>query len=99
MPKKLTLPSKLAYGFGAVAYGVKNNGFDYFLLIFYSQILGVEAGLVGLALLLALLCDAFTDPVVGYLSDNTAGRFGRRHPWMYDVLLLFPLGATRESES
>lgn len=82
-PKKLTLPSKLAYGFGAVAYGVKNNGFDYFLLIFYSQILGVEAGLVGLALLLALLCDAFTDPVVGYLSDNTAGRLGRRHPWMY----------------
>jgi GPH family glycoside/pentoside/hexuronide:cation symporter len=79
----LTFPTKLAYGFGAVAYGVKNNGFDYFLLLFYSQVMGVDAPLVGLALLIALLFDAFSDPVVGYLSDNTHSRWGRRHPWMY----------------
>ena len=79
----LTLPTKLAYGFGAVAYGVKNNGFDYFLLLFYSQVMGVDAPLVGLALLIALLFDAFSDPVVGYLSDNTHSKWGRRHPWMY----------------
>jgi Na+/melibiose symporter-like transporter len=80
---RLTLSTKLAYGFGAVAFGVKNNGFDYFLLIFYSQVMGVDAPLVGLALLIALLFDAFSDPVVGYLSDNTHSRWGRRHPWMY----------------
>jgi GPH family glycoside/pentoside/hexuronide:cation symporter len=79
----LTFPTKLAYGFGAVAYGVKNNGFDYFLLLFYSQVMGVDAPLVGLALLIALLFDAFSDPIVGYLSDNTHSRWGRRHPWMY----------------
>jgi len=80
---RLSLPTKLAYGFGAVAYGVKNNGFDYFLLIFYSQVMGVDAALVGLALLIALLVDAFSDPLVGYMSDNTHSRWGRRHPWMY----------------
>ncbi len=80
---RLTFPTKLAYGFGAVAYGVKNNGFDYFLLLFYSQVMGVDAPLVGLALLIALLFDAFSDPIVGYLSDNTHSRWGRRHPWMY----------------
>jgi Na+/melibiose symporter-like transporter len=80
---RLTISTKLAYGFGAVAYGVKNNGFDYFLLLFYSQVMGVDAPLVGLALLIALLFDAFSDPVVGYLSDNTHSRLGRRHPWMY----------------
>ena len=80
---RLTLSTKLAYGFGAVAFGVKNNGFDYFLLIFYSQVMGVDAPLVGLALLIALLFDAFSDPIVGYLSDNTHSRWGRRHPWMY----------------
>ena len=79
---RLTFPTKLAYGFGAVAYGVKNNGFDYFLLLFYSQVMGVDAPLVGLALLIALLFDAFSDPVVGYLSDNTHSKWGRRHPWM-----------------
>lgn len=77
------LLTKVAYGIGSVAYGVKNNGFDYFLLIFYSQVLGVDAGLVGVALLIALLADAFTDPLIGYLSDNTRSRWGRRHPYMY----------------
>jgi Na+/melibiose symporter-like transporter len=81
--KRLTFPTKLAYGFGAVAYGVKNNGFDYFLLLFYSQVMGVDAPLVGLALLIALLFDAFSDPIIGYMSDNTHSRWGRRHPWMY----------------
>jgi Na+/melibiose symporter-like transporter len=81
--RRLTFSTKLAYGFGAVAFGVKNNGFDYFLLIFYSQVMGVDAPLVGLALLIALVFDAFSDPVVGYLSDNTHSRWGRRHPWMY----------------
>ena len=80
---RLKLSTKLAYGFGAVAFGVKNNGFDYFLLLFYSQVMGVDAPLVGLALLIALVFDAFSDPIVGYLSDNTHSRWGRRHPWMY----------------
>lgn len=77
------LGTKLAYGFGSVAYGVKNNGFDYFLLFFYSQVLEVDATLVGSALLIALLADAFTDPIIGYASDNTRTRWGRRHPYMY----------------
>ena len=89
---QLTFPTKLAYGFGAVAYGVKNNGFDYFLLLFYSQVMGVDAPLVGLALLIALLFDAFSDPIVGYLSDNTHSKWGRRHPWMYASALPVAIG-------
>ena len=82
-----SIATKLAYGFGSVAFGVKNNGFDYFLLIFYSQVLGADASLVGTALLIALLFDAFSDPLVGYLSDNTRSRWGRRHPYMYAAAL------------
>lgn len=89
---RLPLRTKLAYGFGAVAFGVKNNGFDYFLLLFYSQVMGVDAPLVGLALLIALLFDAFSDPIVGYLSDNTHSKWGRRHPWMYASALPVAIG-------
>lgn len=45
--------------------------------------LGVDARLVGLALFCALVVDAISDPVVGYLSDNLRSRWGRRHPFMY----------------
>ncbi|MEP7209484.1 MAG: MFS transporter [Alphaproteobacteria bacterium] len=78
-----TLVTKLAYGVGSVAFGVKDTGFNFFLLLFYSQVIGVDARLVGLALTAALVIDAVTDPLVGYWSDNFRSRWGRRHLFMY----------------
>ena len=76
---KVSVGRKVAYGFGSIAYGVKNNGFDYFFLIFYSQVMGVSAYLVSLALLIALVVDALSDPLVGYLSDKTRSRIRYLH--------------------
>jgi Na+/melibiose symporter-like transporter len=78
-----SLRTKMAYGFGAGAYGVKDGGFSYFLLLFYSQVIGVDARLVGLAITIALVIDAIVDPVIGYWSDNFRSRWGRRHPFLY----------------
>ena len=77
------LAIRLYYGIGAVAYGVKDNGFSYFLLLYYNQVLGLPAARVGSAILTALVVDAFSDPIVGYMSDNLHSRLGRRHPFMY----------------
>jgi Na+/melibiose symporter-like transporter len=85
--KDISVGMKLAYGFGSVAYGVKNNGFDYFLMLFYSQVVGLDARLVGIAITTALVFDAISDPVVGYWSDNLRSRWGRRHPFMYAAAL------------
>jgi len=79
----LPLRLKLVHGFGAVAFGVKDVGFSFFLLIFYNQVLGMDARLVSLALLIALLVDAVVDPIIGNLSDRTYTRWGRRLPWLY----------------
>lgn len=81
--RRLSLPTRLFYGFGSVAFGVKDNGFSYFLAFFYAQVVGLPAQTVGLAIMLALILDAFIDPIVGQLSDNTRSKWGRRHPWMY----------------
>jgi Na+/melibiose symporter-like transporter len=78
-----TLATRLAFGFGAGAYGIKDGGFSYFLLLFYSQVIGLDARLVGLALTIALVFDAISDPIVGYWSDNVRSRWGRRHPFLY----------------
>lgn len=79
--------TRIAFGLGGVAEGVKNNGFDYFLLLYYSQVLGVSAGLVAMALMIALVVDAVSDPVVGYWSDNLRTPIGRRHPFLYVSIL------------
>ena len=82
-----SLSTKIYYGFGSVAYGVKDNGFAYFLLLYYNQVLGLPATWVGAAILTALVVDAMSDPVVGYASDNLHSRLGRRHPFMYASVL------------
>lgn len=74
---------KLYYGMGAIAYGVKDNGFSYFLLLYYNQVLGLPAAWVGAAIMTALFVDAISDPIVGYASDNLHSGWGRRHPFMY----------------
>ncbi len=81
--KQVSLSTKLYYGFGAVANGAKSNGFNYLLLFYYSQVIGLRADLVSLGILIALVFDAVSDPMVGYISDNFHSKLGRRHPFMY----------------
>jgi len=70
----------------------------------YSIALGVNPALIGIALTIPRLWDAFTDPVMGSISDNTRTRFGRRRPFiligglltalMYILLWRFPFVST-----
>lgn len=75
--------TRFSYGIGAIAFGVKDNGFGALLLLFYNQALGLDARLAGLAIGIALVVDAFLDPLIGYASDRLRTRWGRRHPFMY----------------
>ena len=77
------LSSKLAFGIGQYAEGLKNTAFSLFILFYYNQVLGLSGTLAGMALFIALLFDAITDPLAGSLSDNLRSKFGRRHPFMY----------------
>ena len=75
--------SKLAFGVGQFAEGLKNTAFSLFVLFYYNQVLELPGTLAGLALMIALIFDAITDPLAGSLSDNWRSRLGRRHPFMY----------------
>lgn len=79
----ITLGTRVSYGAGAIANGIKNAAFTTYLLFFYSQIIGVPAGIVSAAVALTLLVDAVADPLIGRWSDLTRSRWGRRHPFIY----------------
>ncbi len=85
-------PTFWFYGSSSMAYGIKDNAFSYLLLIYSNNCLGVPGYLSGLALALAMVWDAFTDPLLGHWSDKSNTRIGRRHPFMYTSLLLLPGG-------
>jgi len=79
------------YALGQAAEGIKNYAFTTFLLFYYTSVVGLSGSLAGAALMLALVFDAVTDPIVAVLSDRTQSRWGRRHPYLFIAAL--PLGA------
>jgi len=87
---KLSFATKLNQGVGAIPDTVKNWVFNTFALLFYNQILGLDAFFVSIALAIAIVFDAITDPLVATLSDNSQTRWGRRHPLM--LIASLPLG-------
>lgn len=86
----IQVKEKVFYASGAVANGVKTDAFTFFLLFFYSNVIGLSPGLASLAIFIALMVDAFTDPLMGVISDRTKHKFGRRHP--YFLLGMIPMG-------
>jgi GPH family glycoside/pentoside/hexuronide:cation symporter len=79
---RIPFPLKLVYGFGAfvnntLAYAIGN------MLIVLNLGLGMSPALVGLLGALPRLTDAITDPLMGYISDNTKTRWGRRRPYIF----------------
>lgn len=90
MTNVLPVSTKVYYGVGQVAEGVKNTAFSIFLLFYYNQVLGLPGTWAGVALGIATVIDAITDPVMGSVSDSFRHRWGRRHLFMYAAVL--PLG-------
>jgi len=78
----LDLATKALYGLGAMGTATKQQ-LAGLLLLFYNEIIGLDAPVVSFAIFIALLIDAIWDPLVGQISDNTRTRWGRRHPFIY----------------
>ncbi|MBU6378647.1 MAG: MFS transporter [Gammaproteobacteria bacterium] len=86
----IPLHSRLLFGFTAVVESTKFQIYELFLIFYYAQVLGLKGSLAGLAVAIAILADAFIDPLIGSYSDSFKGRFGRRHTLMY--LAILPTG-------
>ena len=53
-----------------------------FIPRFYASDVGVSLAVVGTIMIAVRIFDVVTDPLMGYVSDHTRGRFGRRRPWI-----------------
>lgn len=90
--RRLGFGTMASFGFGQVSEAVKNAGFNTFLLFYYNQVLQVSATATSIALAIALVFDAITDPMAGSLSDKARTRWGRRHPFI--LVSAVPLAIT-----
>lgn len=81
-PKRIPAVSKLGYGVGNVGYSLPYQLSASLFMLYATEILKIPPAIAGGVGALSIVWDALTDPVVGYLSDNTSSRLGRRHPYV-----------------
>lgn len=82
-PQPLSFTTKLAYGAGDLGPAITANILAFFLLLFFTNVVGLKAGLAGSILMIGKIWDAVNDPIVGVMSDRTQSKWGRRLPWIF----------------
>ncbi|MEH6606916.1 MAG: MFS transporter [Pseudomonadales bacterium] len=89
---KISLGARLCFGSGAVGEAVYFSLFNTFIIIYYNQAIGLSNALIGTAIMLAMIGDAITDPIVSIVSDRWRSRHGRRDPFLWVAPLPLAIG-------
>jgi GPH family glycoside/pentoside/hexuronide:cation symporter len=72
----------IAFSIAGLAIGGVQTAVVIYLPGFYAQRFGLDLGVIGTVFMVCRLLNAFSDPVIGVLSDRTDTRFGQRKPWV-----------------
>lgn len=70
------------WGLGGASDNLLYNGLNTLIFPIFNLALGVSAGVLGILSMIPRLLDAVTDPLMGYVSDQTRTRYGRRRPYI-----------------
>lgn len=90
MEQKLSTGFKSRFAIADLGFMTLRSMADFFLLIYLTDVAGINPAIVGSALLFGKLTwDAINDPLFGYWSDRTRSRFGRRR--IYMLIAAIPL--------
>ncbi|MGJ8622598.1 MAG: MFS transporter [Yoonia sp.] len=88
----LSLGQKAGWGLADMGIVVFVVVKQLLVLTYLTAFLGVPVGIAGFVTTAVLVFDMITDPLVGYFSDKTQSRFGRRAPWMFLGVLVMSAG-------
>ncbi|WP_394153645.1 melibiose:sodium transporter MelB [Vibrio maritimus] len=84
----LTIKTKFSYAMGSIGANLAYSIVAVFLMYYYTDVVGLSAAFVGALFFFARFFDAFTDPIMGMIVDNTKTRFGKFRPWLIIGALL-----------
>ncbi len=87
----IKLSEKIGYGLGDMSSSMFWKLFGAYLMIFYTDVFGMSAAVVGTMFLITRVWDSLFDPVVGIIADRTESRWGKFRPYL--LCLAVPFGA------
>ena len=89
---KVSWSTTLAFGAPAVGAGYMYLLLSLYVMKFSTDVLLIAPGVMGAIYSLSRIWDAISDPLVGYFSDRTSSRLGRRRTWILASCLPISLG-------
>jgi len=89
--QKIGIGEKIGYALGDTAANIAWRTLSTFLFVFYTDVFGISAAVVGVLLLVTRFSDGFTDVIMGMIADRTNTKQGKFRPWILWSAL--PLGA------
>ncbi len=90
--EKLSVKEKVGYALGDGAANIAWRGVATFLIIFYTDVFGLNPAVVGLLMLIARFSDGIIDILMGIICDRTNSKYGKFRPWI--LWTAIPLGIT-----
>ncbi len=87
----LSRRAKLTYGFGDTGFSLTSTIIGAYFAIFLTDVVGIAPATAAIAIFIGRTWDYINDPLVGYLSDRTRTRWGRRRPFLLFGALPFAL--------
>lgn len=91
MTNTISKRTKWFYGFGDIGFSLTNTILSVYFALFLTDVVGVKASVAALAIFIGSTWDYINDPLVGYISDRTHSRWGRRRPFLLFGALPFAL--------
>lgn len=92
MNEKLTMKGKLGYASAAVGDAACYMFVNTFLLFFLTTVAGIEPAAAGTITVIGAFWNALVNPIIGYISDKAATKWGRRRPFI--IIMSVPLAAS-----
>lgn len=80
--KYLKWYNKLAYGAGDLASNTSYGLVSSFVLLYLSDTMGLDTGIIGTLMLVSKIFDGISDVIFGNLIDHTKSKLGKARPWM-----------------
>lgn len=90
---KVPLSEKLAYCFGDPALTLMYTMTTTLLIYFYTNVVGISAGAVGMIMLLSRVFDGFSDVLMGTIIDRTHSKYGKARIWILRLAVPYALAA------
>lgn len=90
----VSLKEKVSFGLGAVGKDMAYALMAVYVMVYFTDVVGVSGAFVGFVFLIARIWDAINDPIMGWIIDNTKTRWGKFRPWILIGTLINAVVAT-----